>query len=398
MTGEDRARRYAPLIRLLVRNRRIADNPSYATIERTSIRLTESHAVVCGVAVQVVPSSSANDLLRRERGRRSLKWDLVASLWAVLYWIARDDQLDVGAMHSLEELRRLFDEAADQPGATAHGPSRTIRTASRGAVADGEAPAGKGSATRLDVSVPADAALSHGMAEMTPVAHRQQHQRQQATGRLLDETRQRRSSAWWNDHDDIVPESWGPYLTLEQELSDIRAYAPRWFPALLQTSDYARHAIRADMPGIDGITLERLVGLRMRRQQLLRRSDPPSYWAIVNQRVLQETSTPAHVMRPQLKHLITLASFHHIRVQFVADDAAEQIIPPIPMAIMRFAEPACSDMVYMEHEMRGTYHWKPSDISHFHICHSHLVVKALEPDETVGMLLEVLDRLQPGNH
>lgn len=393
ISGEDRARRYAPLIRLLARNRRIANQPSYTTIERASILLNDSNAVVCGVPVQVVPSSSANDLLRQERGRRPLKWSLVASLWAVLYCIARDEQLDVSAMHSLEELRRLFDEAADRPGATSQGASRPTRTASRGAVVDREEPAGNGRATRLAFTGPADAALSRGMAEMAPVTARQQHQHQQATERLLDEACRRRSSAWWNDYDDIVPESWGPYLTLEQELSDIRTYAPRRFPALLQTADYARHAIRGDMPGIGHMALERLVELRMRRQQLLRRSDPPSYWAIVNQQVLQDTSTPAKVMRSQLKHLITLASFHHIRVQFVADEAAEPIIPAIPTTIMRFAEPVFSDMVYTEHEGQGMYHWKSSDVSHFRICHSHLVVNALEPEETVGMLLDVLDRL-----
>ncbi|MFI0445441.1 DUF5753 domain-containing protein [Actinomadura sp. 6N118] len=388
ISGEDRARRYAPLIRLLAHNRLIANKPSYATIERTSLRLKDSNAVVCGVPVQVVPSSSANDLLRQERGRRPLKWGLVASLWAVLYSIARDDQLDVSAMHSLEELRRLFDEAAERPGATSQGASRPTRTASRGAAE----PVGNGSATRLAFTEPA---LSPGLAQMTSATTRHQHQ--QATERLLDETYRRRSSAWWNDYDDIVPESWGPYLSLEQELSDIRTYAPRRFPALLQTADYARHAIRGDMPGIDHIDLERLVELRMRRQLLLRRSDPPSYWAIVNQRVLQDTSTPLNVMRSQLKHLITLASFHHIRVQFVADDAADLIIPAIPTTIMRFAEPVFSDMVYTEHEGQGLYHWKRSDVSHFRICHSHLVVNALEPEETVGMLLDVLDRLQPGN-
>jgi hypothetical protein len=391
MAGKDGTRPYFSVVELIRRNRHVADNPSYSTIGRVSGQLHAQQRAVEGVRVEPVPSSTANDLLLGKP--RQLKWATVSSLWAVLYWIAeQDDRLDTSAMHSLQELRACFNSIADRPGSGSTTPGRR---ASTGVFAGGhQAATGSGGAVGLEVTDLARTGLLDGGPE-PGLAPRRHHQRQLATEGLLAAARERRPTAWWADYDDVVPEWFGPLLTLEQEASSVRTYAPHRFPGLLQTADYARYAIGRDMPGIDQATVARLIDLRMLRRALLRRSDPPSYVAIVGHRAVHDDQAPAAVMRDQLKHLITMASFQHITVQLVDDRDADQLIRPTPTTIMRFTVPGYGDLAYLEHHELGTYHLAHSEVAYFGGRYNNLLVKAKRPDETVRTLLEVLDRLQP---
>ncbi|MFG2007396.1 DUF5753 domain-containing protein [Spirillospora sp. NPDC048911] len=376
MTERDRDHPFAEVATLLADNRRIADTPTFADIYRVSVRLEGQ--VVAGVRVERLPRSTANDLLRLVP--QTLKWGQVSSFWAVLFWIAdQDDRLDARAMHSLRELRRRFNRSASHSGAASN----------QGLAADLE---------EADATGIAPAVAPEGLAEMGLVGPGQHRRRQEATERLLANARRRRATAWWSEYGDIVTEWSGPQLTLEWEASEIRYYGPSRFPDLLQTADYARYVIRQDSPGIDDVTLARRVELLMRRQELLRRSDPPNYLVVIGERALRDRDTPPAIMREQLKHLITMANFQHITVQFVADEEAELLLRPIPMAITRFTEPGYSDLVYLEHHALGIYHTGHDKVSYFALRYNALLVKALLPHVTVGMLLDVLDRLPPEDH
>ncbi|MBO2446342.1 hypothetical protein J4573_04520 [Actinomadura barringtoniae] len=365
----DRARSSSAVAALLGRNREIAGSPSLVTIERKSRNWNEQGIVVRGVKVTPVARSTAHDLLRQKTRRVSREF--AESFWAVLYRIAdQDPELDTATMHSLRELRACFAQArtadADTPPGLMH----------RSAPGDDDDP---------------ESSLWTGLG-LRKVDSPGQHDRvYQATVRML--IRAHLADAWWRDHEDAMPAGFGAYLTLEREASGIRTHAPDHIPGLLQTEDYARHSIRQNFPGLDEPTRERRVELQMMRRQVLRRSDPPAYWAIIGPRALRDRTVPAQVMRRQVEHLLTMANFTNVRVQLVTDPDADRLLPSAT-TIMRFYEQGYSDLVYQEHDDFGTYHVNGAEVADFQLRYSRLLIKALRPEQTLRTLLEMRARFR----
>jgi len=82
------------------------------------------------------------------------------------------------------------------------------------------------------------------------------------------------SPGWWHDYGDVLPSWFDAYVGLEEAASVIRAYEVQFVPGLLQTEDYARGVIMLGYSNPKGIS--RRVDLRMARQAVLDRPDPPS--------------------------------------------------------------------------------------------------------------------------
>lgn len=86
-------------------------------------------------------------------------------------------------------------------------------------------------------------------------------------------------------------------------------------PGLLPTEDYARALIAVGHPGATGQEAGRLVQLRMARQQVLTRPDPPRLWMVLDEAVLRRHAGGPQVMRGQLGWLIEAAGLPHITLQ-----------------------------------------------------------------------------------
>jgi len=85
----------------------------------------------------------------------------------------------------------------------------------------------------------------------------------------------------------------------------IRAYEPQVVPGLLQTEGYVRAITVASFPAASEDFTERAVALRLARQQLLTRPEPPGHWVVLDETVLRRPVGGRKVMRAQLEHLIT---------------------------------------------------------------------------------------------
>ncbi|PIM65725.1 transcriptional regulator, partial [Streptomyces sp. JV178] len=76
-------------------------------------------------------------------------------------------------------------------------------------------------------------------------------------------------------------------LSLEQAALQIRAYEAQFVHGLLQTEAYARALLGAGNPHASTEATERRVALRMRRQELLTREQPPRLWVVMDETVLR---------------------------------------------------------------------------------------------------------------
>lgn len=176
---------------------------------------------------------------------------------------------------------------------------------------------------------------------------------------------------WWQRFHDVLPSWFSMYVSLEGAASLIRAYEPHFVPGLLQTADYARAVLRAGAAGRVGPDeIERHVALRMERQALLTREDPPRFWVIMDETVLRRRppGTGPAVMRAQLDRLLEAAELPHVTVQLAEFATGHHPGTYGPFVLFRFAVPELPDMVYSEYLTGAVYlDARPEVASHLEV-------------------------------
>lgn len=209
-------------------------------------------------------------------------------------------------------------------------------------------------------------------------------------GGLLSLAREAGNPGWWHDYGDLLPHWFEPYISLEAAASVIRNYEVQFVPGLLQTEDYAREVIRLGYPSISDQELARRVELRMGRQRLLARSSPPRLWAALDEAVLRRPIGGPGVLRGQVAHLLEMADNPVVTVQIVPFSVGGHSAAGGPFAILRFAEPELSDVVYLEQLTSALYLEKPSEVDRYLEVMERLCVQAETAAETVQLLQKML--------
>ncbi|MET8650650.1 MULTISPECIES: Scr1 family TA system antitoxin-like transcriptional regulator [Nocardia] len=120
---------------------------------------------------------------------------------------------------------------------------------------------------------------------------------------LLASSKQR---GWWAKSSALIGPELQRLYGMEYGAQSIRSYDSLIVPGLLQTEDYARALISADVM-IRPVQVEQLVTIRMRRQARLRGPERVELTAVVGEgTLLQQTGGPK-VLRAQLEHLVALS-------------------------------------------------------------------------------------------
>ena len=97
----------------------------------------------------------------------------------------------------------------------------------------------------------------------------------------------------------------------------IRWWEPLLIPGLLQTADYARELFRAWQTIEDADMVERNVSLRMDRQGIFDRPNPPTLITVIDETVLWRHIGNPEIMRTQLQYLVDMGERPNIAVHAV---------------------------------------------------------------------------------
>src|ERR1700734_4417056 len=98
---------------------------------------------------------------------------------------------------------------------------------------------------------------------------------EQVRARLLAMAQRSARPDWWDQYGDILPGWFESYLGLDSVSSTIRTFEVQFVHGLFQTEDYARAVTRLGHRSAPPSEIERRVGLRLRRQELLNAAVPP---------------------------------------------------------------------------------------------------------------------------
>ncbi|QTE02102.1 helix-turn-helix domain-containing protein [Streptomyces cyanogenus] len=205
--------------------------------------------------------------------------------------------------------------------------------------------------------------------------------------RLAEEANQ---PGWWQRFHDVLPDWFSLYVSLEGAARIIRSYEPHFVPGLLQTEEYARAVLEAGTIGQSSPeAVERHVSLRMERQRLLERDDPPHLWVIMDETVLRRpVSMRPEVLRDQLDRLLEYAERDRVTLQVAEFAAGPHPGTYAPFTLFRFAEPELPDMVFTEYLTGALYLDSRREVAaHLEVL-DHMTARAASAQRTRKLLRE----------
>jgi DNA-binding XRE family transcriptional regulator len=210
---------------------------------------------------------------------------------------------------------------------------------------------------------------------------------------FLTLAREANTPGWWQHYGDVLPSWFRTYVDLEQAATLIRSYEGQFVPGLLQTDDYMRAVVRGAHLEESGEEVGRRVRLRMARQILLTREDPPRLWAVVDEAALRRPVGGREVMRGQLERLIEATKLPNVTLQILPFDSGAHPAMVGSFAVLRFPDEELPDIVYLEHLTSALYLNKPDEVDQYlHVMES-ICVRAAAPDQTVELLDQILAEL-----
>jgi hypothetical protein len=194
--------------------------------------------------------------------------------------------------------------------------------------------------------------------------------------------RQASTPNWWAKYSDVLPDWFETYIGLESAAVTIRSFEVQFAPGLLQTEDYARAVAELGHKSATTAEIDLRVALRVKRQDLLTRPDPPRVWALMDEAVLRRPYGGAAVLRAQLERLAEAAELEHVTLQVVPFDLGGHAGASGAFSILRFQEGDLPDVVYIEQLTSALYLDQRADVEHYLEVVDQLSGEALTPDET----------------
>ena len=211
---------------------------------------------------------------------------------------------------------------------------------------------------------------------------------EEETAAFVALTEEANQPGWWQRFHDVLPEWFSLYVSLEGAAGLIRSYEPHFVPGLLQTEAYARAVMDAGTIGQTGPeTIERHVSLRMARQGLLERDNPPHLWVIMDETVLRRpVSMRGEVMREQLDRLLEFGERDRVTLQVAEFDNGPHPGTYAPFSLFRFTEPELPDMVFTEYLTGALYLDSRTEVSaHLEVL-DHMTAHAASAQRTKKIL------------
>jgi transcriptional regulator with XRE-family HTH domain len=210
---------------------------------------------------------------------------------------------------------------------------------------------------------------------------------------FLTLAREANTPGWWQHYGDVLPSWFRTYVDLEQAATLIRTYEGQFVPGLLQTDDYMRAVVRGAHLEESAEEVGRRVRLRMARQILLTRQDPPRLWAVVDEAALRRPVGGREVMRGQLERLIDAAKLPNVTLQILPFAVGAHAAMGSAFSILRFADRELPDVVYLEHLTNAVYLDRRNEVERYLDAMELLCVDSEPPARTVELLERILHDL-----
>jgi transcriptional regulator with XRE-family HTH domain len=209
---------------------------------------------------------------------------------------------------------------------------------------------------------------------------------------LLELAKDAARRGWWEEFSDSLSPDYQQFIGLEHEATAISIWHVEVVAGLLQTEAYARHIISSYNrvePVAPGM-IERLVRVRMQRQQVLDRKPDLQLSVLFDESILRRRIGDERVMYEQLQRLVREADRPNVTLQILPLDAQHNVTLE-SFVLFRFGpenDAMLQDVVSAEH-LRADFSVEGERDTYLHrIAFQMLADEALDPASSRELILE----------
>ncbi|MFD9867118.1 helix-turn-helix domain-containing protein [Streptomyces niveus] len=197
---------------------------------------------------------------------------------------------------------------------------------------------------------------------------------------------------WWGPFSNSIPADMSLLLTLEDEASREDHFSCVYVPGLLQTRNYNTAIQQANEMRLAPQEVERLVDIRMKRQEILTRAQPPHLWAILDESVIRRVVGSRETMREQLSHLLRANESPDITLQILPFAKGAHTAALGSFVILGGAE-ASLDVVYVDLHVGSLFMEKDEELNRYRLAFDYLRAQALDMSASSLMIERVREEM-----
>jgi transcriptional regulator with XRE-family HTH domain len=211
----------------------------------------------------------------------------------------------------------------------------------------------------------------------------------ETSAELMELAKDAYQAGWWNKYDDLKI---NPLIGMEQSATAITSFGMYFFPALLQSEDYARAIIEGIAPKIEDKILDGRVAARMERQQrLFEGPRPPKHRVVLDEAVLRRHIGGPAVMRAQLDRVLSLMHDDKTTVQVIPYTVGAYGANDSNFTYLEFGGTKLPDLVFVETLVSQLYIERPDEVDRYSEALDHLRDAALNPRDSAKKIEEIRD-------
>ncbi|MFD9329119.1 helix-turn-helix domain-containing protein [Streptomyces sp. NPDC060065] len=201
-----------------------------------------------------------------------------------------------------------------------------------------------------------------------------------------------KQQGWWSSFADSIPESMNLLLTLEDEAVREDHFSCVYVPGLLQTRNYTTALQQANEMRRSAEEIERLVDIRMKRQEILARPNAPHLWAILDESVIRRVVGSPEIMREQLGQLLSAGESSNVTLQILPFARGAHAAALGSFVILGGAE-APLDVVYVDLHVGSLFMEQEEELDRYRLAFEYLRAQALDIDASSSMIKRAREEL-----
>ncbi|WP_405908922.1 helix-turn-helix transcriptional regulator [Streptomyces sp. NBC_00828] len=172
---------------------------------------------------------------------------------------------------------------------------------------------------------------------------------------------------------------------LEARAIEICTFQAQMMHGLLQTEAYARAVLGA----LDSSRLDDRTAVRLARQRIFEKAEPPVLWAVISEAALYQEMGGSGTMRGQLARLLDFEDNPRINIQVLPYSAGAHAGLTGSYTLFRFASDP--EIVYTEGYGTGHPTANPDTVKDCSLRYDHLQAAALSLRDSAGLIRHVME-------
>ncbi|MEV0118125.1 helix-turn-helix transcriptional regulator [Streptomyces sp. NPDC050844] len=186
-----------------------------------------------------------------------------------------------------------------------------------------------------------------------------------------------------------VAEHFAEALEFEGKAKELRVYAPKLVPGVLQTKEYAREVLGSGHRRMSDEVRDKLLGTRLERARILDDFNSPEVWAMLDEAVLRRPIGGPSVMCEQLCHILALGESRRIRVHVLPYDVGAHALLEGVVSLMWFED--LPPIAYVEGLNTGRVWELPSAVRECQVAYDLALGDALSHRKSLDLIRSVAE-------